>query len=374
MTLVSRYVFRECVGALAVVLGVLFLILLSNQFAEVLGDAAAGSLPRDAVFPILGLTSLSYVTLLAPIGLFLGIMLALARLSRDSEMAALAACGIGPARLLRPIGLLTLLLAAAMSWLALVQTPAASRRIEQIKLEAQEALSISAIEAGKFASPDSGETVVYTREVDGDRLIGVFAEQHLGDRVVAIVAERGKRVQDPATGLLSFVLFDGTRYEGVPGSPSFRILEFGEHGIPVRIEADDEYVPPIETRPTEALLASDDPADAAELQWRISSPLSLLVLALLAVPLSRSSPREGRYSRIGVGLLIYIIYANTLSIARVWLERGLVPEWIGLWWVHAAAALVALGLLAKESGWLASAPRVAGHERSPELDMAKEAG
>jgi len=374
VSLVSRYVLRECVGALALVLGVLFLILLSNQFAEVLGDAAAGSLPREAVFPILGLTSLSYVTLLAPIGLFLGIMLALARLSRDSEMAALAACGIGPARLLRPIGLLTLVLAGVMSWLALVETPAASRRIEQIKLDAQEALSVSAIEPGKFASPDSGDTVVYTREVDGDRLIGVFAQQHVGDRVVAVVADWGKRVQDPATGLLSFVLYDGTRYEGVPGSPIFRILEFGEHGIPVRIEADDEYVPPIETRPTEALLASDDPADAAELQWRISSPLSLLVLALLAVPLSsRSSPREGRYSRIGVGLLIYIIYANTLSIARVWLERGLVPEWIGLWWVHAVAALVGLVLLAKESGWFASAPRVAGHEPSPGL-VAGEAG
>src|SRR5690606_23668894 len=118
VSLVSRYVFRECVGALAVVLGVLFLILLSNQLAEVLGDAAAGSLPREAVFPILGLTSLSYVTLLAPIGLFLGIMLALARLSRDSEMVALAACGGGPPRLLRPVGLLTLLLAAAMSWAA----------------------------------------------------------------------------------------------------------------------------------------------------------------------------------------------------------------------------------------------------------------
>src|SRR5690606_12688365 len=241
------------------------------------------------------------------------------------------ACGIGPVRLLRPIGLLTLLLAAVMSWLALVETPAASRRIEQIKLEAQEALSISVIEAGKFASPDSGNTVVYAREGDGDRLAGV----------------------------LCIVMFVGTRYEGVRGSASFRILHFGEHGIPVRIEADEEYVPPIETRPTAALLASDAPADKAELQWRISSPLSLLVLALLAVPLSRSSPREGRYSRVGLGLLIYIIYANMLSIARVWLERGQVPEWIGLWWVHAAAALVALALLGKESGWFVSAPRVA---------------
>ena len=363
VTLVSRYVFRECVGALTVVLGVLFLILLSNQLAEVLGDAAAGSLPREAVFPIRGLTSLSYVTMLAPIGLFLGIMLALARLNRDSEMAALAACGVGPGRLLRPIGLLTLLLAGAMSWLALVETPAASRRIEQIKLDAQEALTISAIEAGKFASPDSGNTVVYARDVNGERLGRVFAQQHLDETVVAVVAEHGKRVQDQATGLLSFVLFDGTRYEGVPGNASFRILNFAEHGIPVRIEEDDEYEPPIETRSTSALLASRDPRDAAELQWRISSPLSLLVLAMLAVPLSRSSPREGRYSRVGLGILIYIIYANSLSIARVWLERGVVPEWVGLWWVHAVAALIALAMLARDAGWFVSAPKVAEQDR-----------
>ncbi len=359
MSLVSRYVFRECVGTVAVVLGVLFLILLSNQLADVLGDAAAGSLPREAVFPILGLTSLSYVTMLAPIGLFIGIMLALARLSRDSEMAALGACGVGPGRLLRPIGLLTVLLAGAMSWLALVETPAASQRIEQIKLDAREALRISAIEPGKFASPDSGDTVVYAREVDGEQLRGVFAQQHVDDdRVVAIVAERGKRVQDPGTALLSFVLYNGTRYEGVPGAANFWVLRFGEHGIPLRIERDDDYEPPIETTQTAALLRSNDPRDAAELQWRISSPLSLLVLGLLAVPLSRSSPREGRYSRVGLGLLLYIIYANMLSIARVWLERGVVPEWIGLWWVHGIAALVALGLLARDGGWFISAPKV----------------
>jgi lipopolysaccharide export system permease protein len=358
VSIVSRYVFRECVAALTLVLGVVFLILLSNQFAEVLGDAAAGGLPREAVFPILTLTSLSYVTILAPFGLFLGIMLALARLSRDSEMAALGACGVGPGRLLRPIGLLTLLLASAMSWLALVQTPAAIARIEQIKIEAQEALQISVIEAGTFASPDQGETVVYAREVVGEELRGVFVQRHRDERVVAILAARGERVQDPRTGSLSFVLYDGTRYEGVPGDTDFFMMRFGEHGIPVRFDDDGDYSPPIEARTTASLLASDDPLDAAELQWRISMPLSLLVLALLAVPLSRSAPREGRYSRVGLGLLIYIIYANGLSIARVWLERGYVPEWLGLWWVHVAGGLVAFALLSREAGWFAPAPAV----------------
>ena len=355
MSLISRYVFRECAGALSLVVAVLFLILMSHQFAEILGEAAADELPREAVFSVLGLTSLRYLTLLAPIGLFLGVLLALARFSRDSEMAALSACGVGPAKLLRPVGLLTLLLAAAVSWLALVQTPASSRQIEQIKLDAREALEISAIEPGRFTSPDSGDTVVYPRDVKGDELHDVFLQRLVQGRVVVILAARGRRVQDADTGMLSFVLYDGTRYDGTPGEKNFSIARFGEHGIPIRVDEDDEYVQPIETRPTSSLLSSSDPADAAELQWRIASPLSLLVLALLAVPLSRSSPREGRYARVGVGLLIYIIYANTLSIARVWVERGYLAEWPGMWWVHIAAALVGLALLARESGWLVRA-------------------
>jgi lipopolysaccharide export system permease protein len=105
------------------------------------------------------------------------------------------------------------------------------------------------------------------------------------------------------------------------------------------------------------LWRSSDPLDQAELQARISGPLSLFALMLLAVPLSRSRPREGRYARLGVGMLIYIIYANTLSIARLALERGEVPPWLGLWWVHGLLGLVGLTLLARETGWLARVPR-----------------
>lgn len=362
LSLVSRYVFRECIGSLIVVVAVLFVILMSNQFAETLGDAAANELPRDAVFAILGLTSLQYLTMLAPIGLFLGVMLALARLSRDSEMAALSACGVGPGRLLGPIGLLTLLLAVLIGWLALVQMPAASERIEQIRLAARESLQLAALEPGSFASPDSGDTVVYTRAVKEGQLVDVFLQRQYSDRVVVIVAERGLRRQDPETGTLSFVLYDGTRYEGVPGGKSFSVAEFEEHGIPVRSDDDEEYVEPVEVRPTAALLGSGDPLERAELQWRLSMPLSLVVLGVLAVPLSRASPREGRYSRIGVGLLVYIVYQNMLSLARVWVERGYVAEWLGLWWVHALAALAALWLLSRESGWFVRAP-AAGESR-----------
>jgi len=351
LSLISRYIFREAIGVCLLVITVLLLIFMSNQFAEILGDAAADRLPKEAVFSILGFAFLRYVTLLAPVGLLLGIMLALARLNRDSEMAALAACGIGPVQLLKPISVLTLLLAAGTAWLALEKAPEASRNIEQIRLEARESMELGALEAGRFITPDSGRTVLYAREVAGDRLRDVFLQREQGGRVVVILAEGGERVQDDTSGELSFVLYDGRRYEGVPGESSFSIAEFEEHGIPIRARVDEDYVVDVETKPMAALLQSREPEDRAELQWRISTPLSIILLAVLAVPLSRSTPREGRYARVGVAFLIYLSYANTLSIARVWVERSQVPEWLGLWWVHGVLALVVIWMLARESGW-----------------------
>jgi lipopolysaccharide export system permease protein len=350
LSLISRYILRETFGSFMLVLLVLLLIFMSNQFAEILGDAAADRLPRQAVFQVFGLTFLRYLTLLTPIGLLLGVMLALARLNRDSEMAALQACGVGPGKLVRPIGLISIVLAAGVAWLALVQMPEASRRIEEIRLAADEAMELGGLEAGKFITPDAGQTVLYAREVAGERLRGVFLQREQDGRVVVILADGGQRLRDPATGRLSFVLRDGRRYEGVPGETRFSIAEFREHGIPIRHDDAEEHVVDVAAKPTSELLDSNDPQDRAELEWRIATPLSVVILAALAIPLSRSSPREGRYARVGVAFLIYLIYVNSLSIARVWVERDLMASWLGLWWVHALLALFACWLLARQSG------------------------
>lgn len=352
MNLIGRYIFREAFGSWLMVMAVLFTIFMTNQLAEIFGDAAAERLPREAVLAIFGLTALRYITFLMPITLFLGVTLALARLNRDGEMAALAACGIGSTRLLVPIGSFTLVLALGLSWLALVSTPAASRRIEQIRFQAEQNVELAAIEPGKFTSPDSGDTVLYAREVVGDELHDVFLQTQQDDRVIAVLAKRGRRVVNEQDGSQSFVLYDGRHYEGVPGEGNFLVVEsFDEHGIPVRSERDEEFVEAAAAKPTGDLLRSGSLADRAELHWRLSLPLSLFVLGLLAVPLSRTAPREGRYARLGIALFIYLIYTNLLSIGRVWVENGVVSDAVGLWWVHALVALVALWMLAREAGW-----------------------
>ena len=347
--LINRYIFREALGSWFLVTVVLLFILLSNQFAEVLADAAANRLPRDAVFVVLGLSSLQYLTILAPLGLFLGLMLALARFNSDSEMAALMACGIGPGRLMAPLLLLASILFAGLSWISLEQGPAAVRAIEGLELRAKQELELGFLQAGRFTTPDGGDTVIYAREVSDDGRIGdVFIQRREGDLVTIVLAASGERQRDEEEGYQTFVLYDGQRYEGVPGQRDFRVMEFAEHGIPLVLRSADVPEPELQAIPSLTLLRSDSLEFRAELHWRAAAPVSLLILALLAIPLSRSQPREGRFGRIAVGILVYIVYNNLLAVARVWLERGVVPEWVGLWWVHILVLSVALVLLAKQ--------------------------
>ena len=106
-------------------------------------------------------------------------------------------------------------------------------------------------------------------------------------------------------------LFNGRRYEGVPGRQDFRVIEFREHGIPIATPADAVGTKDPDTKPTRELLGSDAPSDIAQLQFRVSTPLMALVLTLVAVPLSRLRPRQGRYARVGFAIVVYFVYSQS---------------------------------------------------------------
>jgi lipopolysaccharide export system permease protein len=127
-------------------------------------------------------------------------------------------------------------------------------------------------------------------------------------------------------------------------------MKFAEHGIPYRLPGVED--PELEPRAmqTAGLISSSDPVHVAELHWRIGVPLATLILALIAVPLSRSQPRQGRYGRLAIGLLVFIVYFNLLSAGKAWLEQGIVPGWVGLWWVHGLMLLFALAMLGIQNG------------------------
>jgi lipopolysaccharide export system permease protein len=346
--ILDRYIFREIAQSWLAVTAVLLAILLTNQFARVLGDVAKDKLPKDAIFQIIGLTALQYLTILVPIGLFLAVMLALGRLYRDSEMPAMMACRVGPLDVYRPLSWLLVPLSLAVGWLAMEVVPVALTEIERIGVEARRQADLASIEPGRFTTNNREGAVVYAEKVLAEGTVeNVFLQRATDAGIEVVVAERGRQVASDDPDTRYFVLHDGRRYEGIPGTSRFRVMEFAEHGIPYRLPSAEE--PELEPRAmrTAALLQSASAEAMAELHWRIGIPLATFVLAVLAVPLSRSQPRQGRYGRLAIGLLVFIIYFNLMSAGKAWLEQGSVAPAVGIWWVHALmlfAALVMLGL------------------------------
>jgi lipopolysaccharide export system permease protein len=212
------------------------------------------------------------------------------------------------------------------------------------------------LQAGTFRTYSEGKVVFFAEEKSSDgRLVNVFVQRYAGDRVeVATAAWAEQRVLDGGRTQL-VVLHDGERIEGVPGQPNFRRIRFLEHGIPLVVPQPGSGRPVPERRPTRELIGSTDPVDIAEMQRRLSMPVMVLVLALVGVPLSALRPREGRYARVAVAILLYFVYSNLVSSAQIWIEKGSLPPEIGVWWVHAIFLVTGLVLLNRQSpivAWL----------------------
>jgi lipopolysaccharide export system permease protein len=334
LTRLDRYLLREVTTAFVAVTGVLLLILLSNQLARVLGQAVQSGFPGSVVLALIGLTTLQQLTVLLPIGLFLGIVMALGRLYHESEMTAMAACGVGTSSIYRPLALLTVLVVAALAVLSYRVVPAAGVRAQQLRVEALRSAQFGALEAGRFRSFAGGDVVFYAERVrPNGQLEGVFVQRRVGDRVEIAVAERAEQRGAGQSEQL-FVLHDGRRYEGVPGALEWRVVTFKEHGIPVRLPEVKAKSEKLSLKPTRALIGSPDAADRSELAWRTAVPVMALALMLLAVPLSKLKPRQGRFARVGFAVLAYFVYSNLVAAVRVWIEKGSPGGALGMWWVH----------------------------------------
>ncbi|MEM9334589.1 MAG: LPS export ABC transporter permease LptF [Pseudomonadota bacterium] len=351
--ILDRYIFREVAATWLAVTGVLLVILLTNQFARVLGDVAKGKLPKTAAFEVFGLSALQYLNVLVPIGAFLAIMLALGRLYRDSEMPAMMACRVGLRGIYRPLTFLMIPLTLLVAWVAIDLGPRSLLTVDRIGAEARREADLASIEPGRFTTFGPDNAVVYGESVtEAGVMEGVFIQRSIDDDAIEVViAERGEQVDSDDPDIRLLVLSNGRRYEGTPGTSRFRVVEFAEHGIPYRLPSLEPPKPKPRAVPLQALLESDDPEFKAELHWRIGIPIATIVLAILAVPLSKTQPRSGRYGRLAVGLLVFIIYFNMLNAAKTWIERGDVQADVGLWWVHGLVLLLALTLLSFQNGW-----------------------
>lgn len=354
LRILDRYILREVVVSWLAVTGVLLAILITNQVASVLARAAESGYPRGVVLELIGLAVVQNVSVVLPVGLLLGVVLALGRLYHDSEMTAAQACGAGSRTVMLPVLGFAVVLTVLIGLLSLRVAPAATGRILTLRSEALRAGQFAPIAAGNFRTFGGGSTVVYAQETDEDgTLRRVFVERDRGDHLEIALAQRATHAYFEDGNLQLITLYDGERYEGVPGERKFRIVRFAENTIPVRLPAAGQ-VTGLEAIPTAALLHSQDRKQRAEFHFRLAFPVMALVLAIVGVPLARLRPRQGRYARVGFAVLIFFVYIQLAIAGRTWLARGATPEWLGLWWVHVSVIALSAAILLVPR-WLARA-------------------
>ncbi len=347
--LIFKYLFRETFKSQIAVFFILMAIFVTLRFVRILGDATDGNLPSELVLGFITLYSPMLASLVLPISLFLGIMLAYGRLYVDSEMTVLRACGVSEWYVTRVTLFFSLVVASVTALVTLYLAPLAMEKEFQLQQEANAKSGIAALIPGRFQQIGEDNTVIFAHDNENDELQKVFlSRQQKDDEQMQFIYASVGTVEESANGEQNLVLKSGNQYQVDRKQSDFHIVKFDAYSIVVDDVESEQARRKMTAVSTIELLKMPGSAAAAELQWRLAIPLSLPFLVLIAVPLSSVDPRQGRFGKMLPALLLYLGYFLLLLASRRILEDGNLPSYIGLWWVHLLMATIGIGLIAKD--------------------------
>ncbi len=349
--LIFRYLAKEVFITLAGLTAILLLIFMSNQLVSYLNRAALGQFPFMIIMKLMMLELPNLMSLLLPLGFYVALLVAYGRLYAESEMTVLQACGYGPSQLLKHSFAMASLVFVVVFIIIVWGSPLIStERARLFKTTGAQTL-IQVISPGRFMA--KGQEVFYVESMNRDHtkaknvFIARFKLVKNALQWELLSAEKAFVQDDPKSREDYLILQKGHAYQGVPGMANFQVAEFGQTNIRLPHPQITEVENDLRTLSFANLLPFNNPdkGKAAELQWRLAVPIMVFILTLVAVPLSRINPREGKYARLLPAILVYIIYANFIFVAKGWISSGKIPWWIGIWWLHIAVALLGLLLI-----------------------------
>jgi lipopolysaccharide export system permease protein len=331
-----RTTLREFTAAGIAVFLVLLVITFTWQLIKLLGTAAGGTIPTDAVLVLLGFAVLVYLSVLLSLTLFLSVLMSITRAYRDSEMVVWQSSGLGLNSWFIPV----LIYAAPIIILVIVLsfnlTPWAIGKIEQYKHQLENRDDVSAVAPGVFKESKNGERVFFVEKVSTDlrQVANIFVHSTQDQRQGVMVANRGfSELKDNGDRYL--VLVAGRRYEGTPGQADYKIMNFERYSFRIEQKEMTAFMPSQKSLSTRQLIDNPTPLNLSELTWRVGLPVSALILAFLAIPLSAVNPRTGRFLNVLVAVFLYMVYSNLISIFQAWVAKGTLKPAIGMFGVHA---------------------------------------
>lgn len=353
-----RYLAREILISLFAVSVTLLVIVMSSRFVKYLAQAATGDLAPEVVFSIMAYRLPSFLELVLPLGLFIGILLAYGRLYVESEMTVMSACGLSTSRLAFYTLIPSVFVGLLVAWLSLYASPTGIAKVQDIFQDAKNSSGLELLVSGRFRVDEKSGRVTYVERLDKDRttMQYVFSAQQQkqgqGLELQVVIAEQASIDYNPEHDSRFLVLKNGGRYVGKPGGLAFQTTLFEEFGqrLDEPRQSRSSYTK-ADGRTTKQLLESKRLEDKATLQWRISLAILVPIIALIAQALSRTTHRRGRYVKMLPAFLIYIIYLVVLNAAREAIVDEKLPLILGMWWIHGVFLWLALMLLYGGDWW-----------------------
>lgn len=341
-----RYIGRQIAGPMGLIIAVLVILFVTYSLTRFLTDAATGVMTIGEVAVVTGLRGIIALEVLIPISIYIAVVVGLGRLYSDYEMDALRSAGMSRMRVLLPILALASVVALVVWVFSIGLRPWAYQQVYNLEAAAEASDEIERIKPGQFYHYDEQDRSVFVRSLGsqvGD-LEGVFVRTRVNDILEVIASDKGI-VREYATPTEHELVLRDARIYRAQRDEANLFGEFAEFRL--LIPAGEVIPPPYKSKSASTLTLADstDPLDQAEFQWRLSTGVSTLLLALLAVPLSHSLPRQGRYAKLMIAVAVYAGYYILIGVARTWVEQEQQPY---LWWVP---GLLAVGVFLLYAPW-----------------------
>ncbi|WP_300428783.1 LPS export ABC transporter permease LptF [Candidatus Thioglobus sp.] len=360
-SIVAKYVMRQVLMLLAAVFIVIGLVIFGNQLVLVVKESIEEGVPVADLLPLVGFNMIRDVPLILSLSLFLAIILAISKLYKDSEAIIMNSLGVGDKHFMVLIQPVVLFIFIFILFLTTVAVPWSKQQRSMIMDRSENSSEFSFIKEGEFQEFKNGELVFYASKVKNIKNsakqnmeeIFIYAESS-GDPIITL-ASQAQKYTDASSKSVYLRLKDGVRYHGFPSDKNKKILNFDQYDLQIidgSRQRSADVSTKIESKPTLDILFSNNSKEIAEWQWRLSQPISVLILSLFGVLLGKSSPRGGKNLGVLTGILVFIIYNNALLVAKSSLERGELSPIVGLWSVHLLVLLVIVIFYAYRHGKL----------------------
>jgi LPS export ABC transporter permease LptG/LPS export ABC transporter permease LptF len=357
MRIIDRYVIREVLWPFVIGLIVFTFILIIPFLIQYAEQFISKGVPALVVAQIMATLLPASLGLTIPMALLLGLLVGFGRLSADREFVAMQACGVSLLRLMRPVGLLSVLSYAATSYMLLVAMPNANQRFREITFSILASRAEGEVRPRVFFE-DFPNLVLFVRDVPpGGGWKNVFmADTRAGQPSAIYLAEFGRVVLNRERRTVEMFLEKGARHTA-DGTGKYEVFRFEKLLLSVNPDTIFPREGPLkgvremsiaELRARAAMVEASGNyphTELFEIQKKFSIPAACLVFGLIGLALGATNRRDGKLASFVVGIGVIFAYYVLLWLGQSMVRGHIVPPWLAAWMPNVALGAFGLALV-----------------------------